>query len=104
MTGRVRFACVAFVLGLGACGPVPVHQAERNCMGDARAATGPRGEIGVGMVSDGHSVRPVGRLEMTISSDYAMGRDPAEVFTRCVMRQSGEMPTRPLYEQPGWAG
>lgn len=105
MTRRAPLAAAAVVLaGLAACGPVPVHQAERDCLEDARAATGPRGEIAVGVGSNGRTVRPVGSVELSISSDYVMGRDPSDVFNRCVMRRSGQMPTRPLYDQPGWKG
>lgn len=89
---------------VAACGPVPVDQAERICMQDARAATGPRGQLAVGVGSDGHRITPMTRLEVSVSSDYVMGCDPADVFTRCVMRRSGQPPTRPLYDQPGWRG
>ncbi|WP_299363222.1 hypothetical protein [uncultured Paracoccus sp.] len=90
--------------GLAACGPVSVAQAERSCLDDARLAAGPRTHIAVGIGSDGHSVRPSGGVAVELSGDYVMGRDPAEVFDRCVLRRSGEMPTRPLAEQPGWRG
>lgn len=95
---------LALPLGVAACGPVPVDQAERICVQDARAATGPHGQIAMGVASDGSSIRPVTRIEMSVSSDYVMGRDPSDVFARCVMRRSGQMPTRPLHEQPGWKG
>lgn len=105
MFRRASLIAAAFLLtGLAACGPIPVQQAERSCLEDARSATGPRGNVAVGVGSDGRSVNPVGRVELSISSDYLMGRDPADVFNRCVMRRSGEMPTRPLYDQPGWKG
>lgn len=102
MGWRAPLAAIVLLGTVAGCGPVPVQQAERNCMQDARAATGPRGEIAMGVGTDGHHVRPVTRVELSISSDYVMGRDPADVFNRCVMRQSGEMPTRPLYDKPGW--
>lgn len=97
-----HIACAVVGLTLVACGPVPVLQAERNCLSNARAATAPRSEVAVGVVSDGHRVRPAASLELNISSDYMMGKDPSEVFNNCVLRQSGELPTRPLYDQPGW--
>lgn len=95
---------LAAVTGVAACGPVPVAQAERSCVGDARAARGPQGEIAMGVVSDGHRIRPATGVKLSISSDYVMGRDPSDVFTNCVMRRSGQMPTRPLHDQPGWRG
>ena len=101
---HLLFGAALLVAGLAACGPVPVHQAERNCLDDARAAARPQGHAVIGVGSDGGSVRPMGRIEMSISSDYVLGSDPADVFNRCVMRQSGQMPTRPLQDQPGWRG
>jgi hypothetical protein len=82
-----------------ACGPVPVAQAERTCLERARLAQQPRGTITVGGTSEG---KLAGGLELTVSSDYLTGRDPSEVFNSCVKAQSGEFPTRPLYDQPGW--
>ena len=103
MIRRAPLIAAALALsGLAACGPVPVQQAERNCLDSARAATGPRGELSVGVGTDGHRVRPVTGISLSISSDAIMGRDPADVFNNCVVRQSGQMPTRPLYDQPGW--
>lgn len=89
------------LLGLAACGPVPVAQAERTCLEAARDARGPRGEIGVGAGSGGFRG---GYVSIGVSSDYLSGRDPSEVFDNCVRRRSGQMPTRPLYDQPGWRG
>lgn len=89
---------------LTACGPVPVGQAERSCLRDARLAERPRTQIGIGVGSDGGKVRPYGSLEFEIGSDYLAGRDPSDVFNRCVMRRSGQMPTVPLYDQPAWRG
>lgn len=82
---------VALVL-LGGCGPVPVEQAERFCLESARLAEQPRGEIGVGVGSDGNLA---GTLDLTVSSNWVLGRDPNEIFNRCVLQRSGQMPTRP---------
>lgn len=103
----MRAAGVLAVLalsGLAGCGPVPVAQAERICLDDARLATGPRTHVAVGIGSNGRSVRPFGGVAVELSGDYVMGRDPTETFDRCIMRRSGQMPTRPLAEQPGWGG
>lgn len=91
----------ASVLGLAACAPIPVEQAERACLASARDATGPRTEMGVGVGSHGYRG---GYLQIGVSSDYIMGRDPAQVFQDCVIRRSGQLPERPLYDQPGWRG
>ena len=104
MTGRAPLAAAALAIGAGlsGCGPVPVAQAERSCLADARAATAPQGEIALGLGSDGHGIRSAGRLEMSVSADYIMGRDPYEVFDRCVRQRAGQPPTQPLSRQPGW--
>jgi hypothetical protein len=86
---------------LAACvPPMPVERAEKLCLGDARLATGPRGTAGIGVSTDG----PRATLDVTVSSDYLAGRDPAQVFASCVQRRSGRPPTRPLYDQPDWRG
>lgn len=89
-------------LALAACGPLPLADAERLCQGDARDAISPRGEVAIGVGSSGNGLKPLGRFEVSVSSDYLMGRDPAEVYASCVQRRSGLPPSRPLYEQPGW--
>lgn len=93
------------LVALAACGPVPVEQAERACLRDAELAQRPRGSVtmGVGAGSGGWS-GGFGRVELDVSSDYIMGRDPSAVFNRCVVNRSGQMPTRPLVDQPGWRG
>ncbi|MDO5621529.1 MAG: hypothetical protein Q4G24_08680 [Paracoccus sp. (in: a-proteobacteria)] len=101
-----RLAPLALIgaLAVTACGPVTVEQAERSCLDDARSAKGPRGSVAIGAGGSRHGISPYGRVEMSVSSDYIFGRDPAEVFTNCVMRRSGQMPTRSLADQPGWKG
>lgn len=90
---------------LAACGPIPVDQAERVCLRDAELAQRPRGSVAVGAASgSGGGIDGFGRVELEIGSDYIMGRDPSAVFDRCVRRRSGQLPTRPLYDQPGWRG
>ncbi|MDO9639876.1 MAG: hypothetical protein Q7J44_15165 [Pseudotabrizicola sp.] len=87
----MRIAMV-FGLVLTACGPVPVAQAERDCRDEARLAQQPRGEAKLGIDSDGRLIR---RLEVDISSDYVLGRDPQKVWQSCVLNRSGQLPTRP---------
>ncbi len=60
-----------------ACGPIPVHQAEKQCLQRALLAKQPRGEVAVGVNSDG---KTAGRFDVTVSSDFIFGRDPAAVF------------------------
>jgi hypothetical protein len=87
------------VLVLAACGPISVEEAERQCFERARLAQQPRGEIAVGMNSDG---KAGGAFEVEISGDYLAGRDPAAVYETCVTAKSGEPPSRPLYARPDW--
>ncbi len=86
---------------LTACGPMTLAEAERQCFERARLAQQPRGEVSVGVGSGG---RVGGGFEMTVSSDYLTGRDPAAVYDTCVMSKSGEPPSRPLYSRPDWRG
>lgn len=86
---------------LAACGPVSVQQAERDCFERARLAQQPRGVVKLGGTSTG---KVAGGLELNVSSDYLLGKDPSAVFETCVMARSGQAPTRPLYDMPGWKG
>ncbi len=88
---------LCLLLPLLSCGPVSLAQAERECLHQARLAQQPRGSIGVGVGSDGQA-KVVG--DITISSDYLTGRDPAQVYDSCVVRRSGEMPSRPFTSIP----
>ncbi len=93
----MRSAALALgLLALAACGPVPVEVAERQCAEPARMATGPTGEVSLGVSSDGRTTRPVARTEITVSSDYLLGRDPHKIYELCVFDRSGQPPTRPL--------
>jgi hypothetical protein len=90
---------VPFLLGIAACGPVPLAEAERVCVEQARLAKQPRGELAVGVGSDGWS--EVG-FEVEVTSDYLAGNDPEAVYVSCVRQRAGQMPSRPLSAQPGW--
>lgn len=94
----------AFLLSLGllaACGPMTLAEAERQCFERARLAQSPRGEVSVGVTSAG---KAAGGVELNVSSDYILGRDPSAVYETCVMSKSGEPPSRPLYARPDWKG
>lgn len=89
------------LLVLTACGPMSLQEAERQCFERARLAQRPRGEVSVGVGSNGN----VGAgLDLTVTSDYLMGRDPSAVYETCVTAKSGEPPSRPLYARPDWKG
>ncbi|MBU9699579.1 hypothetical protein GU927_017175 [Rhodobacteraceae bacterium HSP-20] len=89
------------LLGLVACGPIPVERAEQQCLGRAQLAAKPRGMVSAGVNSDGDTLAG---LKLEVSSDYIMGRDPSAVFDLCVQQKSGQPPTRPLYSFPEWKG
>jgi hypothetical protein len=88
-------------LALMACGPMSVGQAERECFDRARLAEQPRGMVGLGGTSSG---KAVGKLELSVSSDYILGKDPSAVYETCVMSKSGQAPTRPYYDLPDRKG
>lgn len=85
---------------LSGCGPVPVGQAENMCLRDAELTARPRGEVGVGVGSGGAR----SSIKLELSSDYLNGRDPSEVYSRCVYNKSGQLPTRPLTSRTDWKG
>ncbi|MFN4193932.1 MAG: hypothetical protein ACK4GM_12815 [Tabrizicola sp.] len=89
------------LLALTACGPMTLAEAERQCFERARLAQQPRGEVSVGVASGG---RKAAGVELTVSSDYLLGRDPSDVYESCVMQKAGQPPSRPLYARPDWKG
>lgn len=97
----MRYLLTLALLALAACGPMTVEQAERQCFERARLAQQPRGSVGVGASSDG---RKAASLELHVSSDFLLGRDPSAVYESCVMQKSGQPPRRPLYMRPDWRG
>lgn len=99
----LRVACLALIAlpPLVGCGPIPVDQAERLCVEQANQARRPRGTVALGVGSDG---KPIGGVDVTISTDFLFGRDPAQVYDSCVKSRSGQFPTRALGDQPGWVG
>ena len=90
---------LSLLILLAACGPMTVAEAERQCLDRALLAKQPRGEISMGVRSDG---KAAAGFDISVSSDYLMGRDPSAVFESCVMAKSGQLPSRPLVQQPGW--
>lgn len=105
---RLRLAAGLAGLALMAgCAPalVPVEQAERSCAAEVQSQSSamradPRLSMGVAIGGGGH-VRPHAGLSVSMSPDRAAPVDKAEAFERCVMRRSGQMPTRPLAGHPG---
>ena len=83
---------VLILLVLAACGPMTVAQAERQCYERARLTEHPTGSVSVGVGSGG---RTAAGLELNVSTDYLMGRDPGQIYDNCVVNKSGQMPSRP---------
>lgn len=96
---RVRGMPILVLLGVAACGPISLAEAERQCFERARLAKQPRGEIMVGASSNGSTAAG---LDLQVSSDFLLGKDPAAVYDSCVMNKAGEPPSRPLYMRPDW--
>ncbi|SIS64871.1 hypothetical protein [Phaeovulum vinaykumarii] len=89
-------------LALAACAAsMPRDRAEEVCFEEARLALHPRGQVALGVAS-GRGL--VSKVEIDLSSAYLMGRDPAEVYARCVKSKSGQPPSRPLYSRTDWKG
>jgi hypothetical protein len=85
------------LLMLGACGPVPVEVAERQCIESAQLAQRPRGSVGIVADSNGN----IGTsFSIGISADYLAGKDPDQVYASCVYGRSGQAPTRPFSSRP----
>lgn len=91
------------ILGLAACGPVPVEEAERICVRDTRD-TVPRSRVGLGVVSGPGGTHTAAGISFELSSDAITGRSPEQVYQACVQRRSGQLPTRPLSAYPEWRG
>ncbi len=98
---RALVLTLGLVAPLAACGPVPLAQAEAECLDRAMLAEHPRGEVHVGL-SSGGGTYVTG--EVGISADYLQGRDPSQVYDECVFQRSGEMPSRPYYTLPDVQG
>lgn len=90
---KLKTILILPALLLAACGPVSPERAARMCEEKARAATGPTGEVSVGINNHGEVT---GGVEIGITSDYLRGRDPYEVYESCVLQKSGQPPIRPL--------
>ena len=85
------------VVGLAAGGGDVALLVDARGDADRDLAEHPRGEVGVGIGSNGRN-STFG--EITFSSDYLQGKDPDQVYQNCVYHRSGEMPTRPYSSIP----
>ncbi len=78
---------------VAACAPMSVERAEEACFDRA-------GLVAVGAGTGGAK----GKLELSVSSDWLQGKDPAALYNSCVYQKSGRLPRRPLYDRPDWKG
>ena len=83
------------VAGCGTEEPLSVEEAMVECAGKARHATRPTASVAVGVNSEG--IVSSGFI-IGITDDFLAGRDPEVVYRECVVRRSGEEPTRPFEE------
>jgi hypothetical protein len=90
---RVAALCaVVAVAALASCGPVSPELAAEQCTDRARSAKGPTGKVAIGGGNQGIS----SSLEVSITSDFIMGRDPQQVYETCVYNKTGQGPIKPL--------
>jgi hypothetical protein len=103
MAPRPAYAlCAALAALLAACGPIPVEQAERQCLQQVQPRSPISGEVGIGVGSGG---RVLSNVDLDISVGAQLGtQDPAAIYDRCVYNKSGQPPTRPLYSRTDWKG
>ncbi len=86
-------ALLLLPLGLvAACGPPDPERVMRQCEDRARAAQGPTGRVAVGANSEDGRFASVA---IGVTGDYLAGRDPIEVYERCVLGRTGALPPRP---------
>ena len=80
-------------LALAACEVTPPdpETVARQCERQARAAQGPTGAVTLGANSNSG---PYSRVELGVTSDYLLGRDPAAVYAECYTRRTGTAPFR----------
>lgn len=95
---RPGLLALAAAAVLTACAPIPRDVAESQCFQQARLAKQPRGSVGLGVTSGG----PAATGEITVTSDFLMGKDPSAVYDACVFQKSGQPPSRPLFDRPDW--
>ena len=90
---KIAMLFCTVTLALASCGPLDPGVAADRCEARARAAAGPTGEVGIGYnTSSGAKAK----LEIGITSDYLLGKDPQLVYEHCVRELTGQGPIRPL--------
>lgn len=80
---------------VASCGPIPVDRAESFCAERFAAAPPVSATAKAGLSSNGGTVTD---FEVEFAPTVTVG-DPSAAYTACVVRKSGEYPTRPLYQR-----
>lgn len=80
---------------LASCGPIPVDRAESFCAERFAVAPPISARAKAGVSSNGGTVTD---FEVEFAPSVSLG-DPSAAYTACVVRKSGEYPTRPLYQR-----
>lgn len=109
MRARAHLVAVSLLGAAAVAGcaqpPVSVETAEQICLAAAYdAISGPRGNVAVGVGGGRHWSNTGVGVSVSMPMDQLMRRNPSDAFAQCVKQRSGQMPTRPLHEQPGWRG
>lgn len=105
---QLRMMLAPALLGLAACAQppqMPVAEAERYCsqnLSDPGGGMTAQPRISIGIGTGGYSGAGLG-VDFTPDRSVA-SRDPEMIFYDCVRARSGQAPTKPLYQQPGWGG
>lgn len=91
---HARILLAGVLVFLAACGPrtVSPEAAYEECSERARAATGPTGEVIMGVSTDG----PFAAARIGVTTDFISGRNPQLVYENCFRQLTGAGPTRPL--------
>ncbi|AMY70869.1 hypothetical protein [Frigidibacter mobilis] len=92
---RPGYVLVLAALALAGCSPIPVARAEAVCAERFAAAAPVSGTAKAGVSSNGGTVSG---FEVEFAPSVSFG-DPSAAYTACVVRKSGEYPTRPLYQR-----
>ncbi len=112
MLRAAPYGLSAAMLVLAACTPpkpLTVPEAERFCARDivnSPYPARPRTSVSIGIGSWGDHIRPSGSISWDVTpGGYDRGYyggDLDRAFHRCVKAQTGQKPTRELYQMPGW--
>lgn len=88
---RLAFVFVGCALAGCELPPPDPERVAQECEERARAAQGPTGRVGIGANSN---TGPFTNVEIGVTSDFILGRDPNTVYSECVQQRTGAAPIR----------